>query len=91
MIKTQLQITVCPNCGSDKIRKVKRDWIDQIQEQAYIVPNLEFYECPTCGEKLYDREAMRTIEAYSPLFRKKQVKTLKRESTPTPTTEVIPA
>jgi len=91
MMKTQLQITICPNCGSDKIRKVKQDWIDQIQGQTYIVPNLEFYECPTCGEKLYDREAMRAIESYSPIFGKKQVKTPKRESTTTPTTEAIPA
>ena len=91
MMKTQLRITICPNCGSDKIQKVKQDWVDQIQEQTYIVPNLEFYECPTCGEKLYDREAMRAIEAYSPSFRKKRVKTLTRENATTPTTEAIPA
>lgn len=66
MEKTQLRITICPNCDSDKIQKVKRDWVDEIRGETYIVPNLEFYECPTCGEKLYDREAMRVIEAYMP-------------------------
>lgn len=86
MVKTQLQITICPNCSSDKIRKVKRDWVDQVQGEVYIVPNLEFYECPTCGEKLYDREAMRAIEAHSPVFRKLQ----KHEPASTPTAEVMP-
>jgi len=66
METTQLKITICPNCGSDKIRQVKRDWVDEIRGETFIVPNLEFYECPTCGEKLYDREAMRLIEAHTP-------------------------
>jgi len=37
------------------------------------VPNLEFYECAKCGERVYDREAMRKIEAYSPAFVQHQV------------------
>jgi hypothetical protein len=36
--------------------------------RSYAVPSLEFYECPVCGEKAYDPEAMRKIEATSPAF-----------------------
>jgi len=64
-----LKITVCPSCGSEKIKKVRRDWTGTYQDQAYIVAKLAFYECPRCGERVYDREAMRRIEAQSPAFR----------------------
>jgi len=40
----------------------------EFRGQPYTVPDLEFYECPDCGERIYDREAMRKIEAYSPAF-----------------------
>jgi hypothetical protein len=36
--------------------------------RSYVVPDLEFHECPACQEKLYGREAMRRIEAHSPAF-----------------------
>jgi YgiT-type zinc finger domain-containing protein len=63
-----LSITKCPTCGSDKIKKVRRKWICKVHGQTYSVPKLEFHECPACGEKVYDREAMRRIEAHSPAF-----------------------
>ncbi|MFN7944904.1 MAG: YgiT-type zinc finger protein [Blastocatellia bacterium] len=63
-----LKITVCPTCGSHKIKLVRRDLERMSGGQAYVVPDLEFYECPKCGEKLFDREAMRKIEAHSPAF-----------------------
>jgi YgiT-type zinc finger domain-containing protein len=63
-----ISITICPSCGSGKITKIQQDWTDEFQGQSYTVPSLEFYECPECGERLYDREAMRKIEAYSPAF-----------------------
>ncbi len=63
-----IQITICPSCNSDKIRKVRKDWIGNFQNQTYTVPSLEFHECPSCGEKVYDRFAMRKIEANSPAF-----------------------
>jgi len=34
-----------------------------------MVPDVTFYECPVCGEKVFDREAMLKIEAYSPAYR----------------------
>jgi YgiT-type zinc finger domain-containing protein len=73
-----ITITSCPTCGSKRIKKVRRNWTDDFQGQTYTVPNLEYHECPACGEKLYDRYAMRKIEAHSPAFakarRKKQAR-----------------
>jgi len=36
----------------------------------YKVPALEYHECPACGEKIYDRKALKKIEAHSPAFTK---------------------
>ena len=47
--------------------------MEEYQGQRYIVPNLEFHECPDCGEKIYDPEAMRKIEAVSPGFKARSV------------------
>ncbi|MDQ3009693.1 MAG: type II toxin-antitoxin system MqsA family antitoxin [Acidobacteriota bacterium] len=69
-----LKITKCPTCGSDKIEKVCRDLTETFDSQTYTVPALEFYECPNCGEQLYDREAMRKIEAHLPSYAKKKMK-----------------
>lgn len=63
-----LKITICPTCGSDKIKKVRRNW----KSKNYIVPNLEYYLCPDCNEKVYDRKAMQKIKAHSPVLAKKQ-------------------
>lgn len=30
--------------------------------------NVSFHECPDCGERVFDREAMRRIESRSPAF-----------------------
>ncbi|MGH9845318.1 MAG: type II toxin-antitoxin system MqsA family antitoxin [Blastocatellia bacterium] len=69
MLKFNLEIAVCPTCGSDKIKRVKRDLKRTFKGVDYTVPSLEFYECPNCGEKLFDREAMRKIEAHSPAYK----------------------
>jgi len=65
-----MTITHCPTCGSREIRKVRRDFAGDFRGCPYTVPDLEFFECPACGEKVFDREAMRRIEAYSPAFAK---------------------
>jgi YgiT-type zinc finger domain-containing protein len=67
-----IKITTCPTCGSKKIKRLKRDWVDEFKGETYIVPALEFYECPDCGERLYDAQAMRKIEAHSPAYAKKR-------------------
>lgn len=66
----KLDIKTCPTCGSDKIQRVVCDVTRKYQGQTYIIPSLEFYDCSNCGEKVYDREAMLKIEAYSPAYRK---------------------
>lgn len=69
-----VKITICPTCGSDKIKKVRRDFTAQSHGRSYKVPNLERYECPNCGEKIYERQAMQKIEAHSPAFIQKPAK-----------------
>ena len=64
------KITICPSCGSNKIKRVRKNWIGEFKGQTYTVPNLDFHVCEDCGEKIYDREAMRKIETHSPAFAK---------------------
>ena len=66
----KLQIKICPTCGSDKIKCVTRDLTRTYKGRTYTVPKVKFYECPDCGEKVYDHEAMLKIESYSPAYRK---------------------
>jgi YgiT-type zinc finger domain-containing protein len=65
-----LQIQICPTCGSREIKKLRRNLTGRFAGQSYSVPSLEYYECPNCGEKIYDREAIRRIERISPAFSK---------------------
>ena len=62
------KITKCPSCGSTNIKHVRRNWSGEYKGRRYMVENLEFYECPDCRERIYDRDAMRAIEACSPAF-----------------------
>lgn len=66
----RLKITVCPTCGSDNIKLVRKDQTREFEGRVYTVPDLEFHECPDCGEEVYSPEAVRKIQAYSPAFSK---------------------
>ena len=68
MGKPLIKIGRCPTCGSSRIKWVRRNWTRSFQGKPYTIPNLEFYECPDCGERIYDRDAMRKIEAHSPAY-----------------------
>jgi YgiT-type zinc finger domain-containing protein len=70
----KLEITQCPTCGTDQIKQVCRDWTGVYHGQAYVVPALTFYECPVCGERVFEREALAKIQAYSPAFAKRPPK-----------------
>jgi len=69
-----MQINRCPTCGSTRIERVRRDWTGEFQDKKYRIEALEFYECPACGEQVFDREAMRRIEARSPAFQSRRLK-----------------
>ena len=66
------QITICPSCGSNSLKRVRDNWTGKFQNPTYIVSMLEFYECDDCGEKSYDAQVMRQIETHSPGFVGKQ-------------------
>lgn len=51
-----------------RTRRDRRDRIGKFHNRSYTVPGLEFYECPKCGERVYDRAAMRRIESRSPAY-----------------------
>jgi len=81
-MKTELQIKQCPNCGSDQIKKVRRNWIGKYKGQSYTVPDLEFYECPVCQEHIFDLKALRQLQVHSPAFakRKKEISKTKENA-----------
>lgn len=58
------EITRCPSCGSKKIKKVRKAVRGRFKGRPYTAPNVEFHECPDCGERIYGPEAMRKIEAH---------------------------
>jgi YgiT-type zinc finger domain-containing protein len=57
-----MKLTTCPTCGSKKIRRVRRSVRGKTRGHPYCATAVAFYECPDCGEKVYDREAMEKIE-----------------------------
>jgi YgiT-type zinc finger domain-containing protein len=64
----------CPTCGDDQIEQVCRDWTSTCQGRSYVVPALKFYECPVCGERIFEREAVAKIRVYSPAYARKPAK-----------------
>ena len=75
MTTLTVKIRHCPTCGSGRIRRVRKGITDTDRGRKYTVPSVSFYECPDCGERLFDRVAMRQIEARSPAFRKAKAAT----------------
>jgi YgiT-type zinc finger domain-containing protein len=53
------QVTVCPSCGSTSIHAMKGDWCGSYRGKQYMVKDLRYFQCPRCGEKVYDPAAMR--------------------------------
>ena len=70
--KGTFHISSCPACGSTAIRTVQKDWSERYEGKRYVVRNLRYFDCTQCGEKLYDPNAMRRIQAASPAFAKLQ-------------------
>jgi len=70
----ETKITTCPTCGSRKIKRVRKTVKREFDGKRYTVPDLEFFECPNCGEELYDRAAFQKIVAHSPAYEKIRVR-----------------
>ena len=64
-VMARIKLTVCPNCYSKQLKKVRRTVSGTRQGKRYSVPGVEFYECPDCCEQVYDPAAMRQIEQSS--------------------------
>jgi YgiT-type zinc finger domain-containing protein len=71
---TRIKLNVCPNCYSKQLKKVRRTVSGMRQGKRYSVPGVEFYECPDCGERIYDPTAMRQIEQGSQAVGRNRVK-----------------
>ena len=60
----------CPECG-----KISLEWIqnDCILLDGTMVPDLERLQCASCGENLFDLEAMRRIREVRESLRTKRI------------------
>jgi hypothetical protein len=65
---------ICPSCSGQNIKRIKRNLGGEFAQRSDGVLSLEYYECSDGGEKVYDREAMRKIEAASPAFCRTQTR-----------------
>ena len=65
-----MDITHCPSCGSRKIRKVRGAVSHEFEGETYTVAGVTYYQCPNCGERVYDGEAVDKMQAASPAYRK---------------------
>ena len=61
-----VKISKCPSCGSHRMRRATQDWAGEFKGRRYTVPNVPFDECPDCGEKVFDRDAVRKIQSHRP-------------------------
>ena len=62
---TRLKLNVCPNCGNKNLKNVRQTVTGTRQGKRYSAPSVEFYECPDCGERIYDPVAVQQIEQHS--------------------------
>jgi len=62
----------CPNCGSKRFKKARKDLREEYDGQPYVVRGLEFQECSDCGERMFSPEAMQRIETVSPAYSKRR-------------------
>ena len=62
---TRLKLTICPNCGNKNLKKVHKTVTGTRHGKRYSAPDVEFYECPDCDERIYDAVAIRQIEEHS--------------------------
>jgi YgiT-type zinc finger domain-containing protein len=64
-----MDIIHCPSCGSNKIRKYRGPVSREFEGEVYTAVDVTYHECPDCGERVYDSEAIDKMQAVSPAFR----------------------
>jgi YgiT-type zinc finger domain-containing protein len=58
MLKSDMKpLKTCPICSGKRIHKVRRTFSQVIAGRKIRIPNVECYECPDCGEHIYDPAA----------------------------------
>jgi YgiT-type zinc finger domain-containing protein len=58
----------CPSCGSGRIKKVHGSLTREFEGETYTVPNVTYYSCPDCGERVYEGDSVEKIQARSPAY-----------------------
>jgi YgiT-type zinc finger domain-containing protein len=58
-------LKTCPICFGRHIRRVRRVFAQAIDGREIRIPNVECYECPDCGERIYDPNAADKVLAAS--------------------------
>jgi YgiT-type zinc finger domain-containing protein len=70
---TMKPLKTCPICSSRRIHKVRRTFSQTIAGREIRVPNVECYECPNCGQRIYDPAAADKVLAAAPQRRRRAV------------------
>jgi len=63
-----MDIKHCPSCGSSRIKKIRGSVSREFEGEIYTVSGVTYHECSGCGERVYERDAVRKIQAKSPAF-----------------------
>ncbi len=54
MVAVMKSLKTCPICFGKRIHKVRMAFSQVIAGRKVRIPNVECYECPDCGEHIYD-------------------------------------
>lgn len=75
-----MQLKICPNCNSRKIKILMGTMTFQTAKGAVTVPNVTREKCENCGEEFFDHAANAVLDQYRPAALKpRRVKKLNRE------------
>ncbi|MBI5091769.1 MAG: YgiT-type zinc finger protein [Candidatus Hydrogenedentes bacterium] len=65
-----MNISHCPSCGSEKIKKLRGPVSHEFEGKVYTARGITYHQCPDCGERVYDGEAVEKMQSASPAFHK---------------------
>jgi putative zinc finger/helix-turn-helix YgiT family protein len=51
----------CAVCNSEKVKKVRKKFSATYNQTPICVPDVEMYECASCGERFFDPEQAKTV------------------------------